>query len=122
MPDKDPISLHYIAVPLLAGVTLGKHLSVVAGPEFGYLVSTNARAKSGGFWGLNDYKDFDLGVDMGATYNINDAMGVALRYNHGFRDLIEGYLYDRYGQLEGHFKGVRNRVFQASVSYRLYRK
>lgn len=121
-PAKGPISLHYITVPLLAGVTLGKHLSVMAGPEFGYLVSNNAREKSGGFWGLNHYKDVDLGVDLGVTYKVNDAVDIALRYNHGLRDFMEGYLYDQYGQLVGHFKGVRNRVFQASVSYRLYRK
>lgn len=116
-------SLHYVTVPLLAGFTLSDRFSLVAGPEFGYLIS--ARSKYDGGWGpgnLHDFKDFDLGADLGITYKVNDLLGIDLRYNHGLKDLAEGPLVDRYGQLQGYYKEGRTRAFQAGIHYLFPRK
>lgn len=111
-------SLHYVAVPLLAGYTLNKKLSLVAGPEVGYLLS--ARSKYDGGWGpgnLHDFKDFDLAADLGIMYKVNDLLGIDLRYSHGLKELAEGYIVDRYGQIAGYYKEGRNRSLQIGISY-----
>lgn len=112
------VSLHYVTLPLLAGYAVSDHLSLMAGPELGYLLS--ASSKYDGGWGegnAHSFKDFDFGVDLGASYKINELLSINLRYNHGLKELAEGYITDRYGQIAGYYKEAKTRSIQVGIHY-----
>ena len=112
------VTLHYISVPLLAGYCPVDKLKILLGPEFNFL--TTAKSKIEGTDGdLTDvYKKFDLGIDLGASYEIQKSIGVEVRYSHGITHLVEGSVLDNFGNETGKIKLGKNRVFQIGIFYK----
>ncbi len=67
------ISLNYLNWPLLIIYKPVKILEFELGPELGYLIS-----------GESIVKNFDIGLDIGARFNISDKFNAGLRYCSGF--------------------------------------
>lgn len=111
------LSLNYIAVPLLLGYRYTQSFSVALGPEFGFLTSATSR-----FNGINNdvsafYRKFDAGIDLSLAYSFAKEAGLDLRYNYGFKDLINGVFTDAYGNVVGQGRIGANRVLQVGLYY-----
>ena len=95
----EDINLDYISVPVLAKFyLLPDRLSLMAGPQFSFLVSDAEEA-----W---DTKSFDMALSGGAELKVIAGLFVQARYNVGLSNVSDVEDID-----------VKNNVFQLSVGY-----
>ncbi|GAB2458940.1 hypothetical protein GCM10011375_08500 [Hymenobacter qilianensis] len=121
--------LHYLTLPVLAKVSLGP-VFVEAGPQFSYLVSAqdNGRLQvdmtsSGPSEYLDfdrdssgDFKKSDLGVALGAGIKLPLGLSVGGRFTTSLNNISD------YRNISGvNDPELKNRVFQAYVSFQLGR-
>lgn len=93
------INLDYISIPVMAKVyLLPDRLSLMAGPQFSFLVSDAEEA-----W---DTKSFDMAAVGGAELKIIAGLFVQARYNVGLSNVSDTDEID-----------IKNNVFQLSVGY-----
>ena len=125
--------LDYLNIPILAKIYATKALSIDVGPQFGFLLSAKGKRTMSGrysetfpdgesFSNTVNIKDefdiknvvntFDLGLGIGATYNIGKFM-IQGRYNLGITDTSKFE-----GEKPPDHKPQRNNVFQIGVGYR----
>ncbi|PIA77614.1 hypothetical protein BFR04_09240 [Gaetbulibacter sp. 4G1] len=98
------ISLNYLNVPIIGKYYVTKRLSLEAGPQIGFLLSTKG--------GTLDYKNIlrttDYGVNFGVGYKLDNGVNLSARYNLGLSNIYKA-------------KNItdknRNGVFQLSVGY-----
>ena len=109
------VSLNYITLPILAGYHATDDLSVFIGPEFGFLTSAKSKIDGSKLDISKNYRGFDIGVDIGAAYQLSKSVGVDLRYNYGFKDLMNVIFTDQFGNVTGEGKAGANRVLQVGV-------
>jgi len=83
------IKLRYITVPLLAKVSVSKKFNLLAGPQYGFLLSakrdssfTDERIDLG-----NEFKSGDFGLAFGAEYQFTRSIFLGARYNHGLKQI-----------------------------------
>ncbi len=103
-------NLSYLTLPVLAKVKIGEVFNIHAGPQFGLLLSSEAK-----FGDLEvDTKDENKSVDVGVAFGIGADLPVGLtlaaRYNLGLTDIAE----------ENQGEAVKNGVIQISVGYKLF--
>ena len=116
---KSTSKLNYLNIPVLAKYYFIDKLSLVAGPQFGFLLGVkNSFESTSTFAGVTNStsgsdtdKDglatFDLGFNFGAGYDITENIGVEARYNLGLTKINE--------------KGdgsIKNSVIQVGVNYK----
>ncbi len=98
------ISLNYLNIPIIGKYYVTKGLSLEAGPQIGYLLSTKG--------GSVNYKDFlkstDYGVNFGVGYKLDNGLNFSARYNLGLSNIND---------VDGFTDKNRNGVFQLSVGY-----
>lgn len=98
------ISLNYLNLPLIGKYYVTKQLSLEAGPQIGYLLSTKG--------GTLDYKDLlkpiDYGVNFGVGYKLDNGLNFGARYNLGLSDIND---------VDGFTDKNRNGVVQLSVGF-----
>lgn len=80
--------LHYISVPLLFGFQPFPRFSLLAGPEFSFLARANSRYNKSNHNESRDFNNLDIGIDVGLSYHLKKGLGIEVRYNHGFEDLM----------------------------------
>lgn len=114
------VGLRYLAVPLLLGFQPASHLLVLFGPEAGYLLAAKSTFDGSTNNVTRFYRRFDLGVDLGLSYRLQNRIGFHLRYNYGFRDLMNAVFTDPYGNITGQGKIGANRVLQAGLFFPLW--
>ncbi|MEI6949280.1 porin family protein [Paraflavisolibacter sp. H34] len=115
--NEGTVSFHYLNFPFLAELQVNDKLSFLLGPEFGYMVKATTKS--------NDYREnvslsfreFDKGLDLGATYQLNERLGAEARYNYGFKGLVRGVYVDQNGNPGGNYRGGANRVLQLGLYY-----
>ncbi len=96
------IALNYLNVPLIGKYYVTEKLSLEAGPQIGFLISTKG--------GTQDYEDLikatDFGVNLGLGYKLDNGLNFGLRYNLGLSNISD-------------VSGTTNRngVLQLSVGY-----
>ena len=87
-------------------------ISIDAGPQVGYLVFSQI---SDGSKEWTDTKDslnaFDYGVNLGASYEMDNGMNINIRYNYNFANIYKSDYFD--------FKAI-NTNFQISLGYKFY--
>ena len=98
------ISLNYLNLPLIGKYYVTKQLSLEAGPQIGYLLSTKG--------GTLDYKDLlkpiDFGVNFGVGYKLANGLNFSARYNLGLSNIND---------VDGFSDKNRNGVVQLSVGF-----
>ena len=109
------VSLNYVNVVVLAGYQPADKLSVFIGPEFGFLTAAKSKIDGRKFDISHSYRDFDIGIDLGAAYQLNKYFGIDLRYNYGFKDLMNVIFTDQFGNVTGEGKAGANRVLQLGL-------
>lgn len=101
-------NLDYISVPVMFQYNATPKFYLEAGPEFSFLISGKAKAEGESVDIKDGFKSFDIGIGLGAGYNITPNIGVNARYVAGVGDIAE----------ENSGDAVRNGVFQIGLSYK----
>ncbi|NNV57960.1 porin family protein [Limnovirga soli] len=112
--DSGAIRLNYVNMPILFCYKADDKLSILLGPELGYLANSTVRYNKSVFDQTGRYPRVDVGIDLGFSYKINTSLGADLRFNYGFKDIQ----YTDYAGYTAPIKGG-NRVFQAGLFYLL---
>ena len=107
---------HYLDLPVLAKVELGRGFQLVAGPQVSYLVANKVRGEAGilGFSLEQDFdwntglREFDFGLTGGLGYQFVNGVLLNVVYDHGLTSLDAG---------KSNFD-VYNRVVKFSLGYR----
>lgn len=98
------ITLNYLNLPLIGKYYFTEKLSLEAGPQIGYLLSTKG--------GTLNYKDLlkpiDFGVNFGVGYKLDNGLNFSARYNLGLSDIND---------VDGFTDKNRNGVVQLSVGF-----
>lgn len=122
------LSLSYLALPVMGKFAITENFSVEAGPQFGLLLSAKTKKDFDDFdfdiegedMGINavsepsskdvkeNFKSFDIGAAIGATYLLNNGINFSARYIMGITNTPKNSRDD--------FK-YKNSVFQLSVGY-----
>lgn len=98
------ISLNYLNVPVIGKYYITNGLSLEAGPQIGFLLST----KGGSINYKDALKSTDFGVNFGVGYKLDNGLNFNARYNLGLSNIID---------IDGVSDKNRNGVFQLSVGY-----
>lgn len=90
------LNLNYVAVPIMFQFKATPQFYIEAGPELGFLVNVNSKTA----WNssstttitelkTNDFNKFNLGLGLGAGFDINKRFGINARYVAGFSDITK---------------------------------
>ncbi|MGB5821999.1 MAG: porin family protein [Saonia sp.] len=102
--DEDLVLLDYLNLPLMGKYYVTKGLSLEAGPQIGYLLS----AEREGTDVEDSFTAFDIGVNFGIGYKIDNGINFGARYNLGLSDIND---------IDGLSVKNRNGVFQLYIGY-----
>lgn len=102
------LNLDYISVPVMFQYNATPKFYLEAGPEFSFLMSGKAKAEGESEDIKDNFKSFDLGIGLGAGFNITQNIGVNARYVAGVTDIIDANDGD----------ASRNGVFQLGLYYK----
>lgn len=111
-------SFHYVNLPIFQGYRPIKNLSVVIGPEFGYLINAKSWHNGQEIDITKSYNRLDLAADLGLIYRIVPLFAIEARYSYGFKLMGNYYEYNDQiiGQRDRKYNGA-NRVLQFGLSY-----
>lgn len=102
--------LDYLNIPVMAKYYVTDGLSLEAGPQVGFLLSSKIDWDADGESGSEDIKDgmnsIDFGLNFGLGYKMASGLNFGARYNLGLSDIAE--------DSEG---SAKNGVVQVSVGY-----
>lgn len=113
--DDGSMNLHYLNVPVLLGYKPTTKLSVLLGPELGYLIRTVRKPESPNF--DSPYEKIDYGISIGTSYNVAKSTAIEVRYTYGFDTLLKGFTRDANNNPTGKDRDGANRVLQFNVIY-----
>lgn len=102
--NDNTIALSYLNVPLMGKYYVTKGLSLEAGPQLGFLLA----AKNEKTDVKDAFKSFDLGVNFGLGYKLENGINFGARYNLGLTNI---------NNLDNSSIKNRNGVLQISVGY-----
>ncbi len=112
---KGEANYDYINIPVMAKFYLPLGLNLQAGPQFGFLSKAQIEQTVGNIKTTTDAKDesknVDVAVGVGAGWDLPFGLTVDARYNIGVSKVNDD-------QGSG---DVKNRVFQVSVGYKLFK-
>ncbi len=104
------VSLDYVNVPIMADFTLIEGLSLQAGPQFGFNVSSKVKGNGEFEDGeLDNVNTVDLGIGIGAQYILPFNLFFQARYNTSFSNVFEKF--------DGEIAKAKNQVVSLSVGY-----
>ena len=92
---KTSMDLSYIEIPLNIAYSVSDQISLMAGPYLGLLMSANFK-QSGEFLGetideeldiKDDIANMDFGINIGASFFINESISVGAGYQLGLADI-----------------------------------
>lgn len=98
--------LDYVTVPVLAKFYITDGLSLVGGPQFGYLAESEIKSENTETeLDSENFNNFDLAVGLGAEYKFNKFFLYG-RYNAGLTDIYENESLN-----------AKNSVIQAGIGF-----
>jgi hypothetical protein len=108
--DDIKFRFNYINIPVMVKYELIEGLHAQLGPQFGFAVTRKTKQGDVTVDRNDDYKGFDLGIGLGASYQFpSTPVGIDARYVFGLSRLDD----------DGDAKQF-NRVFQLGVTYQLW--
>lgn len=87
--------LDQIQIPVLAKFPVVEDLSLLAGPNVGFLLNAGEGTKT-----------LNFGLDLGLSFDLNEDFSLDGKYNFGLSNLIEGGNSDFSSKLSGFFFGL----------------
>ncbi len=103
------LDLNYVNIPVMLKLYLPLGLNFQAGPQFGILMNSDATTADGMDFS-DSLKDSDLSAALGAGWDAPFGLQFNARYVLGLSDINEG---------QG--DAIRNRTFQLSIGYSLFK-
>ncbi len=103
------IKLDYIQIPLMAKYYVFEGFSLEAGPQIGFLTSSEIEFEGVGVDGKDLFSGFDYGVNFGLGYKLPGGIFFQGRYNLGLANVFDS---EEFGDEKG-----KNSVIQVSVGY-----
>ncbi len=76
--------MNYLSIPIMVKYSLGA-INILAGPQLGYLLS----AKFDGEDAMDGMKKLDMGIALGAGYEMESGLGVDARYYLGLTNMAD---------------------------------
>lgn len=125
--EESKTKLNYLNIPVLAKYYISDKFAVLAGPQFGILMSAKEDYDvSETYSGITDsysesvdvknfYKSLSLSFNLGASYSFTDNLFVDARYNLGLSSIAKNYT-DEFG--DSYSSDIKNNVIQLSVGYK----
>jgi opacity protein-like surface antigen len=125
--EESKTKLNYLNVPVLAKYYIADNFAVLAGPQFGILmsakedydVSETISGVTDNYSESTDVKDFyktlSLSFNVGAAYSITENIFVDARYNLGLSSIAKDFT-DEFG--DSFSADIKNNVIQFSVGYK----
>jgi opacity protein-like surface antigen len=125
--EESTTKLNYLNVPVLAKYYVAEKFALLAGPQFGFLLSAKEDySVTETFEGVTDsysesydakdfYNSFALSFNIGASYSFTDKIFVDARYNLGLSSIAKDFT-DEFG--DSYSANIKNNVIQFSVGYK----
>lgn len=118
--DEEDYKVNYLLVPVLGKYNFSNGISVMAGPQLGYLVSAK--------WDIDGEKEnfrdqmkkTDVFLVLGGEYNLRNGLSFGLRIQHGLTNVEDGASAEIYNRsvaltanyrLKGTLKEIMNGIF-----------
>ena len=101
----DTLSLNYTEMGVNAHFHINDELALTAGPYIGYAATTINKSVDD----LKKYNKVEFGVNLGASYAINDLFNIDLRYGMGLTDILE--------EVAKNQNNMQNTSFQVGFGY-----
>ena len=110
------LNLDYIAVPVMFQYNATPEFYLEAGPEFGFLVNASSKATAGNNSNTTNidtdsFNKFNMGIGLGAGFNITNKLGINARYVAGLNDVTDN---DKWGSDASN----KNNNFQVGLAYK----
>ena len=110
------LNLDYIAVPVMFQYNATPQFYLEAGPEFGFLVNSSAKTTAGNNSNTTNidtdyFNKFNMGIGLGAGFNITNKLGINARYVAGLNDITDN---DKWGSDANN----KNNNFQVGLAYK----
>jgi hypothetical protein len=120
--DDGSLDLNYINMPVLAGFKLVGRLSIVAGPELGYLLNANERSNNVKIQVSYEFRRFELGLAGGLRYAIGAKWGAEFRYIYGIYGILKSVIVFGPGaySVTPEKDNTTNRVIQMGFYYNIF--
>ena len=125
--EESKLKLNYLNIPILAKYYVGDKFAVLAGPQFGILMSAKENyditetiaGTTDSYSGSADAKDFyktlAVSFNIGAAFSITENIFVDARYNLGLSSIAKDFT-DEFGDSTS--ADIKNNVIQFSVGYK----
>ena len=114
------VGLHYISMPILAKLNMGKNTSILVGPQLSYLA--NARIGLGSdLFSLNydgAFQQWDASLVAGGEYKISEKINVGARYLYGLNNINKDFEWGNNSSLNDYLT-LRNNTAQFYVRLKL---
>lgn len=100
--DGGNISMSYIQVPVMLKVYPLSALSIEVGPEFNYLIATSPKELTvdGATVKTGDCGGFNMGLGVGAAYELEMGLTFGARYSLGFTDMAKNLKWKNNGNIQ----------------------
>lgn len=114
------LHFHYLTIPVLLHYKIVEKLHGGLGATFGYMLAARSKSEGGNLdvsWRYNN--KLDMGINVGAKYEISDKINLGIRYTYGLSNLFRerGVIIDVNGNPTTKGPKYQNRELQFSVGY-----
>ena len=113
------LRFNYISLPLQLQYTVKELIGIRLGPQLNYALSKSSDEL--GDFELDNYDDFDIGINLGVSYNIFERWALSARYYHGLRPLTDILILDENDPIADFDTGyARNRHWLFGIQYYIH--
>ncbi len=100
--DGGDIKMNNIQLPVMLKVYPLSALSIEVGPEFNYLISTSPKdlTVDGATLNIGDCSGFNVGLGVGAAYELRMGLMFGARYSFGFTDMAKNLKWKNSGNIQ----------------------
>ncbi len=111
--DSGKLKLGYINLPIMADFMVAEGLSLQAGPQVGFNISSKVENGDGDEFDLDNVNTLDISLGIGAQYVLPINLFFQARYNVGLSNVIE----DFDDGINSASTDAKNSVISVSVGY-----
>ncbi len=103
---------YYISLPIMVKYFVNEFISIDLGPQISYLTFAQISNGSKEWTDVKDsYNALDYGVNLGASYEMDNGMNINIRYNYNFANVYKSDYFDL---------KANNTNIQVSLGYKFY--
>jgi len=102
--------LNYINIPLMFQYGLTEEIRLELGPQVGMLLSADLDNGEQEVDFKDEMSSIDFGMNVGASYNMDNGLSVSVRYNMGLTEVMDSEIFE---------SDAKNSVISIGVGYAL---